>query len=356
MEDSEQIQQGKQTENEAKEPVDGQETLYLGIDIGTYTIAVCTSEGTKIVENCAVAYEGEEFPKDPENVKVLFGKAALEQTDLPVKEPVREIIQGNSSDPGPLRYILEQSFKSAGIKLDSGESYAIIGVPAGADTAYKQSILEMAEDLFTGAMVADESFCVAYGNGLLENSLIVDIGASKLDICHVNGNVPGDEDHMKISFAGDNIDQELINLIKEKHEDSKLTKQLARQWKEDHGYVGFSYVKCKVELPLEDSSRDVSITEELRFACESVIPDVVSGLTKMISDIQPDMRELVRNNIYVCGGCSKIKNIDNFIEGELKELGGGKVSLFEDPDFVVAEGARKLTERMPREFWAQMNV
>lgn len=336
-------------------PQNGQEALYLGIDIGTYSIAISTNTGTKYVDYSAIAYEGEEFPKDPESEKVLFGKAALEQSDLDIKEPVKDLLQGKTQDTEPVKLLLQRCLKNAGVELDSRESYAIIGVPAGAETSYKKCILEMSKGLFTGAMVADEIFCIAYGSGRLENSLIVDMGASKLDICRVSGNVPADEDHLKISFAGNNIDQELIDLIREKHEDATIPKYLARQWKENHGYVGFSYGKCKVELPLEDSSKEASITEELRFACESVIPDVVSGLTKLISSAEPDFREALRNNIYVCGGCSKIKNVGNFIENELKELGGGKVSLLDDPDFAVAEGARELTEKMPPEFWAQVN-
>ncbi|MDW7731614.1 MAG: rod shape-determining protein [Methanolobus sp.] len=356
MKDSEQVQNGEETINEGEVPVNGQEALYLGIDIGTYTIAICTNTGTKFVEYSTIAHEGEEFPQRLENENVLFGRAALERSDLNIKEPVKDLLQGKTNNPEPVKLLLQHSLKSAGIELDSRESYAIIGVPAGADASYKRSILEMSRDLFTGAMVADEIFCVAYGIGHLENFLIVDIGASKLDICHINGNVPGAEDHLRISFAGENIDQELIDLIKEKYEDARIPKNLARQWKENFGYVGLLDVQCKVELPLEDSFEETSISEELRFACESVIPDVVSGITKMISDAEPDFREALRNNIYVCGGCSKIKNVGTFIESELKELGGGKVFLADDPDFAVAEGARKLTEKMPQEFWAQVNI
>ncbi|WP_406657924.1 rod shape-determining protein [Methanolobus sp. ZRKC2] len=354
MEDSEQVKNEEIAGNETMGPVNGQEVLYLGIDLGTYTIAICTNKGTRLVEYSAIACEGENFPENPENENVFFGKAAFEQSDFPVKEPIKELLQGKTNDPGPVKLLLNHCFKNAGIELDSLESYAIIGVPAGADPSYKRTILDISKDLFTGAMVADEIFCVAYGSGHLENSLIVDIGASKLDICHINGNIPADEDHFKMSFAGDNIDQELIDLIKEKHEDSKVTKHLARQWKENYGYVGLSDVRCKVELPLEDSFEETCIEEELRFACESLIPDVVSGLTKMISYAEPDFREALRNNIYICGGCSKMKNVGSFIENELKDLGGGKIILPDDPDFAFAEGARKLTEKMPREFWEQV--
>ncbi|MBN2109540.1 MAG: rod shape-determining protein [Methanosarcinaceae archaeon] len=348
MEDPEQVQNEKET-------VKSQEVLYLGIDLGTYTTAICTSTGKKLVEYSAIAHEGEELPEDPEGEKVLFGKEALERRELNIRQPVKDLLLGKLHDHWPVKLLLQHFLRSAGIELDDRECYAIIGVPAGADQSYRKAILEIAKDLFTGAMVVDELFCVAYGSGRLENSLIVDIGASKLDICRINGNVPGEDDHLKISFAGDKMDQELIDLIREKYEDSRVTDHLARQWKEKFGYVGSSDEQCKVELPLEDSSEEASISEEIRFACESVIPDVVSGLTKFISDVEPDLRDALRNNIYVCGGCSKMRNVGNFIESELKELGGGKVFLPDDPDLAVAEGARKLTEKMPPEFWAQVN-
>ncbi len=96
------------------------------------------------------------------------------------------------------------------------------------------------------------------------------------------------------------------------------------------------------------------IAEEIKQACESLVPEIVVGISKLISTYDPEFRDELRKNIRICGGGSRIANIDTFIEEALEQIGGGKVSIVNDPIYGGANGALKLAENMPPEFWDQI--
>ncbi|MDP2218315.1 MAG: rod shape-determining protein [Methanolobus sp.] len=348
-----------QEENEAVNNFVESETngdiIYLGIDLGTSKIAICTNDGIMFSEHSLIAHGDGHDPNVDGNDKVFFGKAALERIDLEGKWLLRDLIEKNSDGPGYLTALLGHCIQAAGVSADPGQMYAVIGVPSGADASYKRAVLGAARHLFRGVMVANGLFCVAYGSQRLDSSVIIDVGASKTDMCLIISNIPEDEDCLSISVAGENIDNELVALLAEKYEGSKVTREIARSWKEAYGFMGDTDEECKVELPLEDFSEEVIITEELRIACESIIPDIVSGIIKMVSGAEPQFRATLRNNICLCGGGSKIRNMRSFIENELKGFGGGRVFLIDDPEFSGAYGACRLAEKMPDEFWEKLN-
>jgi rod shape-determining protein MreB len=348
-----------QEENETVNNFVGSETngdiIYLGIDLGTSKIAICTNNGIMFSEHSLIAHgDGHDRDIDGKD-EVFFGEAALERMDIEGKWPLRDQIENRNEGPEYLTELLEHCIQAAGISADPRQMYAIIGVPSGADASYKRAVLGAARHLFRGVMVSNGLFCVAYGSQRLDSSVIINVGASKTDMCLIKSNIPDDGDCLSISVAGESIDNELVDLLAEKYEGSKVTREIARRWKEAYGFVGDMDEECKVELPLEDFSEEVIITEELRIACESIIPDIVSGIIRMVSGAEPQFRATLRNNICLCGGGSKIRNMRSFIENELKGFGGGRVFLIDDPEFAVAYGACRLAEKMPDEFWEKLN-
>ncbi|WP_406661084.1 rod shape-determining protein [Methanolobus sp. ZRKC3] len=327
--------------------------VYLGIDIGSSKVAICTSEGSRSAEPAMVAYSGNDFPNDSSGEDVFYGTAALEQGGSGIKEPIRELLSGRNNRIA-VRHLLEHCIVNTGMSLPLENTRAVVTVTSNADTSYKRTILGIARELFRDAMVADDLFCVAYGSGKTEASIFVDIGTSCTNICCISGDVPDNFNFLRISSGIDDIERELVDLVSEEHEDLFVQGKLAREWIVSHSYVGKHEGQIKVEVPLDGSLREIDITEELGLASEYLVSDIISGLTKILSAIDPEIREMFRNNIYVCGGGSKIRNIDCFMEDELKELGGGKVFLVDDPIFAGAIGARMLAEKMPHEFWEQL--
>ena len=351
----ESFQDENETVNDFVESETSGDIIYLGIDLGTSKIAICTNDGIMFSEHNPIAHGDGHAPGIDGEGEVFFGKAASERIALEGKQPLRELIEKSSEGPEYLTALLEHCIQAAGISADPGQMYAIIGTHSGADASYKRAVLGAARHLFRGVMVANGLFCVAYGNQRLDSSVIIDVGASKTDMCLIKSNILEDEDCLSICVAGENIDYELVDLLAEKYEGSKVTREITRMWKEAYGFVGDMDEECKVELPVEDFSEEVTITEELRIACESIIPDIVSGIIKMVSGAEPQLRATLRNNICLCGGGSKVKNMRSFIENELKGFGGGRVFLIDNPEFAAAYGACRLAEKMPDEFWEKLN-
>jgi len=50
-------------------------------------------------------------------------------------------------------------------------------------------------------MVVSEPFAVAYGMNLLNNALVIDIGAGTTDFCIMHGTIPSEEDQKTILTA-----------------------------------------------------------------------------------------------------------------------------------------------------------
>ncbi|MBP1909878.1 rod shape-determining protein [Methanolobus bombayensis] len=324
--------------------------LYIGIDAGMYKTSVCSSEGKKFSERSLVAFSSENG-NDLE--KVLAGKDALELEDGKKVELFNGELKSEENTDACRRFLKHVLEKNEVVEKNT---YAIIGVPANADKAYKKKLLELANEVFTGAMLVDELFCAAYKNNLPDRSIIVDIGYSKTDICIIDSEVPRENDCLRLSCAGKDIDSEIVKLVNDRWPDSTISEELAREWKEKYGALDPGSDTCVVDVPLENGHVQESIIEELQLACEFVVTDIVSGITRILSDHEPELREKLRNNIHILGGTSNLDGIDSFIENELKVLGGGKVFSDIDPEYGISEGALEIAKNMPADFWNQLTT
>ena len=62
-------------------------------------------------------------------------------------------------------------------------------------------------------MLCSEPFSVAYGLDMLQDVLVIDIGAGTVDLCRMHGTMPEDADQITLTTAGDHVDQELSKRI-----------------------------------------------------------------------------------------------------------------------------------------------
>jgi len=326
------------------------EAAYIGIDIGISNIAIYSDKGLRYVGRSIVSSD----------------KTSSESDLAHVTEPVISLLSGDSKALEHVRDLLKKYIDNAKLAQPAENSYALLTVDHNSSGSYKRNILEIANDLFKGAMVVDSLFCVAYRSGKSDPSIYVDIGTSSTRICCINGDVPESMSCMSIDSGGNDIEKELLDLVSAEHEEILLTDELVKEWVNSYSYVGEFDTEAKVKVPYggsnsgdepkpdNNANTEFNITEEMALASEYLVSDVISGLTRMISDIDPELRDVFRSNIYLCGVGSKIRNISSFMEDELKELGGGKVFLVDDPVFAGAIGAWMLAAKMPMDFWAQL--
>ncbi len=326
--------------------------LFIGIDLGTNHTAISTSDGKK---NTILSVVGK--PRDAVASKFLKkeflygGEALSHRVALNLFKPIENgVLKNQKDDIEAAKGLLEYAMRSVVGQKDN-KKYAIIGVPAQASVLNKKILIDMAHEFFDGIMVASEPFCVAYKLGQLEHSLIVDIGAGTTDLCRVHGTLPDPEDQISSSKAGDFIDKEFIKFLSDTYTNVSVTQDMARRWKEQYSFVGNTEKEIIVEVPVDSSILKLSITKEIKGACESILPDITSGISKLISTYEPDFQDALRNNIWLAGGGSQIKNLSKVLENKLEIIGGGKVQNFKDPVYGGADGALKLAMDMPKEFW-----
>ncbi|MGD8566591.1 MAG: MamK family actin-like protein [Gammaproteobacteria bacterium] len=330
--------------------------MRVGIDLGTSRSAISASNG---VRDYVASYVG--WPKDFISEKVLgkpvlFGKEALEnRLSLELVRPLEHgvIKEGISRDEEAVQELVGYLLELVGA-MDSQEIYAVVGVPAESLRANKLAIKRAVQDYVDSLMVVSEPFAAAYGRGLLNNAIVIDIGAGTTDFCIMHGSMPTEDDQRTIVTAGDYIDMQLYEMMKDKYPESDFNMNMVRGFKEMYAYVGTIKGKIEVEIPVAGRIMIHDITEEMGRACESVLPAIIENAMELISRFDPEYQEIVRENIVLAGGGSQIKGLAKYIENALKEDGPCTVSAVEDPTYASADGALALAQDMPEEYWEDL--
>jgi rod shape-determining protein MreB len=96
------------------------------------------------------------------------------------------------------------------------------------------------------------------------------------------------------------------------------------------------------------------ITADMKRACESILPAFVEATTQMIARFDPEFQAKIRKNIVLAGGGSLIAGIREYFQTALKEYGTSSVTCVSDPLFAGSDGALKLAQEMPAQYWEKL--
>ncbi len=337
--------------------------LYIGMDLGTSRTAISASNGVRESMFSAVGY-----PKDVVSQKllkksVLFGKEALEKRlSLNLYQPLQHGVLKHSEGGGDeadanvraARDLIRAATDMAQARKDE-LVYCVIGAPAQASIRNKEAIIEAARETVDSVMLCSEPFAVAYGLDMLEDVLVVDIGAGTTDLCRMHGTMPEESDQITTTAAGDAVDAELARLIGETCPGAQFTTQMIKDIKERFSYLGDPLGRCTVDLPVNGKPTSFDLTDQVKAACSILIQPIVDGINKLISSFDPEFQERLRRRVLLAGGGSLIKGLDNAIEEAMqRDLGGGKVMRIEEPIYGGANGALKIAHDMPEEYWEKL--
>lgn len=330
--------------------------LVLGIDLGTSRTSLMSNRGTKVIFQSVVGY-----PKDVIGVRLLgapfvVGEQAYEKRSfLELRYPLEDgvIKESNPRDLTAARQVLKHAVDLAGAQ-PGDEVRAIIGVPARASAGNKSVVLQIAEEIVNAAVVTSQPFLVAYHYGKLYNAIVIDIGAGTVDLCALKGMIPPAEDQITLKKAGNYVDERLMEGILDRYPDVQINLNVARTIKEAHSFVGKPHGPVQVELRSNGLPVLCDVTEEIRQACESILPDIIESLEGLIRRFQPDDLPKVLQNIIVAGGGSRIGGLADMIATKLRAYGDVKVGQARDPDFDGASGALMMGEELPPKFWDQL--
>lgn len=332
---------------------DGNNVLCLGIDLGTSWIAVMTNRGDKIRFRSVVGHPTDIIARNVVGKDILVGEEALENRgSLSLRFPLQEGVI-NIEDPNDVEAATELLSYVVSLtrpKL-TDTICGIIGVPAQAPAKASDVLLGIAADELHKAVVVSEPFLVGFGQDALNSAIIVDIGAGTTDVCGLKGVIPGPDDQISIPNAGDHIDKMLMKAIEEKYPGVQLTTNLVRKIKEKHAVVGESRRLIQVEFRSSGVPRRLTITNEVRKACESILPDLLDAIKSVLAGFDLERQDAALQNIYLSGGGSMIRGIDKVIAKELGEYGEARVKRVSDPFFAGCEGALKLCAAIPAKEW-----
>lgn len=333
-----------------------EDILYIGIDLGTSRSAIATSTGKKKWVESYVGWPRDFIARKLLKKDILFGEEAVSnRMSVELVRPLERgvIRDGTARDIEAVRELIHHLIEL----VDPDEEqkiYAAVGVPAEALKVNKLAIRDAVKEYADTLMVVSEPFAVAYSLGVLNNAMIIDIGAGTVDFCVMHGTMPGEEDQRSLVTAGDYVDRQLLDVLSQEYPSVRFSEPLVRQYKEEHGFVGKPNGKVQVSVPVDGKFKPHDITDEIQQACESLLPPIAETIIDLIARYEPDFQERVRKNIYLAGGGSQITGIADVLEEQLKEYGPYKVTPVDDPLYAGAEGALALAQDMPEEYWEGM--
>lgn len=332
------------------------DVLFVGIDLGTSRSSISAGNGQRQWIESYVGWPKDFVAAQVVGKPVLFGAEVLEyRLSVDVCRPLQHgiIKEGIDRNEEAVKEIIRHLIQLAGPAAEQ-KIHAVVGVPSESLKINKLAIRKAVAEFVDSLIVVTEPFAVAYGLGLLNNALVIDIGAGTTDICIMHGTLPGEEDQRTLLQAGDYIDDQLVSYLQERYPRSTFNRNMVRQWKEQFSFVGESPEEIKVVMPVDGKPMLHDIKAEVKRACESILPAIVEAVTQMIARFDPEFQAKIRKNIVIAGGGSLIGGIREYIQAALKEYGSSQVTCVKDPLFGGSDGALKLAQEMPPQYWEKL--
>jgi rod shape-determining protein MreB and related proteins len=332
------------------------DVLFVGIDLGTSRSSISAGNGQRQWIESYVGWPKDFIAAQVVGKPVLFGSEVLEyRLSVDACRPlqngiIKEGINRNEEAVKEIiRHLIELAGPSAGQKI-----HAVVGVPSDSLKINKLAIRKAVAEFVDSLVVVTEPFAVAYSLGLLNNALVIDIGAGTTDLCIMHGTLPGEDDQRTLLQAGDYIDDQLFSYLQDRYPRATFNKNMVRLWKEQYSFVGTPPAQIMVEMPVDGKPMLHDITDEMKRACESILPAFVEATTQMIARFDPEFQAKIRKNIVLAGGGSLIAGIREYFQIALKEYGTSTVTCVSDPLFAGSDGALKLAQEMPAPYWEKL--
>jgi rod shape-determining protein MreB and related proteins len=338
------------------------ETLCVGIDLGTSRSSISASNGERYVIDSYVGWPVDMVARKLVKKQVLVGREALDNRSmLELRRPLERgiIKEGSQKDEEAVQEILRHLISLIGLKHKSKNRpkvRAVVGVPAEAFRGSKQRLRSVMDGIADSVMLVSEPFAVAYGMEALLHALVVDIGAGTADFCVMQGRYPTEEDQRTLPNAGDWIDEQLSKLVAERYPDAQFSIHMIREWKEKWSFVGQPKGRVMVTTPVKGRATELDITDEMRTSCESILAPLTETIVDLLSKVTPDYQENVRNNVILAGGSSLISGLAEAVQKALGELGGGRATVVKDPVFAGSDGGLAIARDASPSDWEKLSI
>lgn len=314
-------------------------TPKLGIDLGTAnTLVFIPSKGIVVNEPSVVAVS------EIDNKILAVGEEAKEMVGRTPESIVayRPMRDGVIADYRVTEAMLRYFFSKALGKWNIFKPEVMISVPAGVTSTERRAVVEAAIKAGAkNAYVVKEPILAAIGAGIpiheAHGHMIVDIGGGTTDVAVIS--LGGIVACSSVKFAGDKIDQSIIDYIK-KTFNLAIGDKTAEQIKMKVG----SAVLMEDELVMTIKGRDYLSglprsteikTNEIVKAIGKDLKEMINAIKKVLQDTPPELSsDIIDKGIIMTGGTSQLRNLTELVYRKT----GVKAVLAKDPLYCVAKG------------------
>jgi len=316
----------------------------LGIDLGTLNTVVAKPSGDKfdlyrIPSVVAVKKEDSSYVLAVGNdAKSMIGRTP---EDIIAVRPLRKgVIESIAQAEALLIYAMD---KGAGESMDHVDRI-VIGIPGDASEVEKNAVEEIGRKAGAShVLVISEGLAAAIGAGLpiaeSSGTMIIDVGAGSSDIVVIS--LGGITDIETVRIGGDNIDNNIVNKVKEIY-NVEIGIHEAEKAKIEVGIVN-SNASSEIEKTTiigkdmeTNKPKEVEINSKLvADAAEPVVVKLIGALEAILKRMSPELISGVYRETMLVGGTSQLIGLKERIYSEV----GIPAEMSDDPMTVVAKGA-----------------
>ena len=326
-------------------------SLDLGIDLGTAnTLLYVRGKGIVIQEPSWVAIE--KRTRRPlaigAQAKEMLGRTPMNVIAI---RPLRDgVISEFEITQAMLGYFIGRVHQQSVVPMPRPR--VVVGIPSGATEVEKRAVFDAA--MSAGARevyLIEEPMAASLGAGLplaeVKGSMIVDIGGGTTEVAITS--MGGVVVSRSLRVAGDEMDQDIINFIRNKY-NILIGERMAEQVKIEVGSafpletektMSIRGRNLVTGLPEQTEVSSIEIREALNNSIRVIIDTIKDALDEAPPEIGAD---LLDTGICMAGGSSQLQGFQKRLASELRM----HVWLADDPMTCVARGAGIILEDIDR--------
>ena len=312
----------------------------IGIDLGTSTTLVYVKgSGVVLKEPTVVAIN------DVTGDVLAVGQAAKEMLGRTPDNiiAVKPLKGGVIANFYGTRMMLEEFISKAVKKSILSKPRVVICVPSGITDVEERAVEQVAYDAGAKeAYIMEEAMAAAIGAGIKvdspEGSMIVDIGGGTTEVAVIS--LGGIVASNAIRLAGDNLDQDIIEYIKDKY-NVIIGDNIAEEIKNTIGAAFSSMTEERMQVKGRNLSTGLPdtitvTTSDIEKAMSKILEEIVKTINLTLEKTPPELAsDIMEKGIIICGGGAYIKNIDRYISDKV----GIPVLIANNPLECVVRGA-----------------
>lgn len=294
----------------------------IGIDLGTsITVIYVKGKGIVLREPSVVAINAvtDEVLAVGANAKEMLGRTP---DNILALRPLKGGVIANFY---ATKMMLTHFINKVTEKKWFARPRVVICVPSGVTDVEERAVEEVVYSAGAGQVfLMEEAMAAAIGAGIKidtpEGKMIVDIGGGTTEIAVIS--LGGIVASTSIRIAGDDIDRDIIEYIKQKH-NVLIGEVAAEEIKSNIGAAFLSMTEDRMQIKGRDletglPSTITVCTSEIQEAMRRVIDEILRAINATLEKTPPELAaDVMGSGIYISGGGAYIKNLDRYISNEL---------------------------------------